>query len=77
MPEAPGAYVLSGPSHFVASHVLLLDEPAGTLVWIPNRHTLFVAPAAPGAEAALAPLVARAFRDGPGSLTGETLHPFD
>jgi hypothetical protein len=71
---------LGGESHFAASHALLLADHLGgatsALVWIPNRHTvLFVAGAASPSDAiaSVAPLAARAFERGPGSISPEPL----
>lgn len=71
---------LSGESHFAATHALLLERRLTSasskrlLCAVPNRHTVLFAalPARddprPVAES-LVPLVAQAFRNGPGSIS--------
>jgi len=70
---------LSGGSHYAATHALWLHEHEGCaasdrlVVAVPNRHQVLFArlgagePSAP-VIAAMQPLVARAFRNGPGSI---------
>jgi hypothetical protein len=71
---------LAGDSHFAATHALLLERHLGSsssvrvLAAVPNRHTVLFAPLSAGDDPrpiseALMPLVARAFRDGPGSIS--------
>lgn len=71
--------LLSDESFFVASHALLLDERPeaigdfGTLVGIPNRHTLLAHPIADAsvaqAVAKMIPIIVGMERDGPGSIS--------
>jgi hypothetical protein len=71
---------LSSGSHFAASHALLLHDHVGAspgdrlLVAVPNRHQVLFARLASGDPAgpvlaAMRPLVARSFRNGPGSIS--------
>jgi hypothetical protein len=71
---------LSSEGHFAASHALSLEDHVGAspedrvLVAVPSRHQVLFARLPPGGPpgpvlAAMRPLVARSFRNGPGSIS--------
>lgn len=78
-PEGAIVHVHTGPSHFVASRALALeqwvDNPNGALVSVPNRHTLLFHSIEDARALNMIPALAMlgqpAFVEGPGSISRE------